>query len=232
MRVGQRADAVRNGWGISGRRVTGPMQGFGRLWQRTYTCPIGRVATPQQAIAEWRAQLGDFWPKGNRFYGAIEGIRPGDVAPISMATGTGLRMNTGVLVLYADEESFSFPNPEGHMFASMITFSASADEQQRTTLQVQVLIRPNDPIYELGLPVMRRLEDRFWSATTRNLSARLGTPDPEVDVVSIVVDRKRLWRNAGNVRYNAGTRSVLPGLAVPVVAESRAVRSRHARSAP
>ncbi len=192
------------------------MQGFGRLWQRTYTCPIGTVATPQEAVAEWRAHFGEFWPGGSRFYGALEGINPGDVAPIAVAAGGGLKLTTGVLVLYADDESFSFMTPEGHMFAGMITFSAY-EQDGGTTLQTQVLIRPNDPIYELGMPVMKRMEDRFWAATMRNLAARLGAPDGHVDVTSVVVDRKRLWRNAGNVRYNAGIRSVLHLIAAPYV---------------
>ena len=220
-----REEAVSNGWGIAGRRVTGPQQGFGRLWQRTYTLPIGTVASPQEAISVWRAHFGEFWPKGSRFYGALEGIRPGDVAPISVNTGTGLRLTTGVLVVYADDESFSFMTPEGHMFAGMITFSGheadGADGLPGTVLQTQVLIRPNDPIYDLGMPLMRFMEDRFWAATMRNLAARLGSEANAVDVTSIVVDRKRLWRNAGNIRYNAGIRSTLHLLAVPFVAAGR-----------
>jgi hypothetical protein len=225
-----RVDAAQNAWGISGRQLTGPMQGFGRLWQRTYTCPLGEVATPEAAIAEWRANFGEFWPRGNRFYGALEGIRPGDVAPISVAAGGGLRLTTGVLVLYADEESFTFMTPQGHMFAGMITFSAH-DAADGTVLQVQVLIRPNDPLYELGMPVMRRMEDGFWAATMRNLATKLGTIGPQVEVTSIVVDRKRLWRNAGNVRYNAGIRSTLHLLATPVTLVVRKLRHRKSASA-
>jgi hypothetical protein len=217
-------DALQKAWGISGRRVTGPMQGFGKLWQRTYTCALGTAVTPVQAIGEWRAHFGEFWPRGNRFYGALEGIRPGDVAPISVAAGGGLKLTTGVLVLYADDESFTFMTPEGHMFAGMITFSSYVGEDGVTQLQTQVLIRPNDPLYELGMPIMRHMEDRFWAATMRNLAARLGTADPAVDVVSVVVDRKRLWHNAGNIRYNAGIRSVLHMMAAPFVAIGRRLR--------
>ena len=222
-----RSDVVDNGWGISGRRVTGPMQGFGRLWQRTYTCPIGSAATPQQAIAHWRAHFGELWPRGSRFYGALEGINPGDVAPIAVAAGGGLKLTTGVLVVYADDESFAFMTPEGHMFAGMITFS-SYEADAGTVLQTQVLIRPNDPIYELGMPVMKRMEDRFWAATMRNLAGRLGSPGSEVEVASVVVDRKRLWRNAGNVRYNAGIHSVAHLLGAPVVLVVRKIRAKKA----
>ena len=36
----------------------------------------------------------------------------------------GLKLSTGVLVLYADDESFTLMTPQGHMFAGWITFSA------------------------------------------------------------------------------------------------------------
>jgi hypothetical protein len=218
-----RVDAASKAWGVSGRRVTGPMQGFGRLWQRTYACPIGTVASPQEAIAEWRAHFGEFWPGRSRFYGALEGINPGDVAPIAVAAGGGLKLTTGVLVLYADDESFSFMTPEGHMFAGMITFSAY-EREDGTVLQTQVLIRPNDPLYELGMPIMKRMEDRFWAATMCNLANRLGALGCDVDVTSIVVDRKRLWRNARNVRYNAAIRGVLHLVAAPFVLARRKLR--------
>ena len=38
-----------------------------------------------------------------------------------------------------------------------------------------------------------------------------------------MVDRKRLWRNAGNIRYNAGIRSTLHLLASPFVATRRGI---------
>ena len=40
-----------------------------------------------------------------------------------------MKLSTGVMVLYADEESFTLMTPEGHMFAGWITFSAI--EQRR-----------------------------------------------------------------------------------------------------
>jgi len=46
-----------------------------------------------------------------------------------MAPGGKGLVSTGVLVIYEDEESFSFMTPEGHIFAGMITFSSYEDEQ-------------------------------------------------------------------------------------------------------
>ena len=52
------------------------------------------------------------------------GISPGDVALLDIAVGGGVKMSTGVFVLYADAESFTFATPQGHQFAGWITFSA------------------------------------------------------------------------------------------------------------
>jgi len=79
-------------------------------------------------------------------------------------------ISTGVFVLYADEESFTFMTPTGHMFASWITFSVY-QEDDGTVIQIHMLLRPNDPLYELGmrLRVIPFFEDRFWSQTLGNL---------------------------------------------------------------
>ena len=36
-----------------------------------------------------------------------------------------MKLSTGVMVLYADDESFTLMTPQGHMFAGWITFSAT-----------------------------------------------------------------------------------------------------------
>ena len=85
----------------------------------------GRAAvSPEQAIATWKAHFPEFWPKGNRFAGALTGISPGDVALLDLAIGGGVKLSTGVFVLYADDDSFTLMTPQGHMFAGWITFSA------------------------------------------------------------------------------------------------------------
>src|SRR5260221_12997152 len=61
----------------------------------------------------------------------------------------GLPLSTGVLVLYADDESFTLMTPQGHTFAGWITFS-SYEEDDCTVAQAQVLLRAYDPIYEIG----------------------------------------------------------------------------------
>lgn len=210
------------GFNIAGRRVTGPQQGFGRLWQRTYTATIGAMVTPQQLIADWKANFGSLWPKGNRFYAGV--IAPGEVAPLQVNTGAGLKLATGVLVLYADDESFTFMTPERHMFAGWITFSAH-DDGGATVARIQILLRTSDPIFEPAWPVMRRMEDRFWKQTMRNVAMHYGVRDVVVTEKTVLIDKHRLWKNWRNVWHNAGIHTVLHLITAPVRALRRGRRA-------
>ena len=78
----------------------------------------------RRLIAVWKAEFPTFWPKGSQFHAPLTGIAPGEVALLQASLGGGLKLSTGILVLYADEESFTFMTPQGHMFAGWITFSA------------------------------------------------------------------------------------------------------------
>ncbi len=207
-------DGVR-GTNVAGRRLTGPVQGFGKMWQKTYRMDAGPDVTPEQAIATWREHFPEFWPKGNRFAGALTGINPGDVALLDLAIGGGVKLSTGVFVLYADAESFTLMTPQGHMFAGWITFSAER-EADSTMVQAQVLMRANDPLYEVAMTLGgHRKEDKFWTATLTALGQRLGVPDPKVDARSTCVDSKRQWRHASNVWHNSMVRSVLQTATTP-----------------
>jgi hypothetical protein len=195
---------------VDGRRPTGPLQGFGRLWQRTYRVALDTDADPTDVIRVWKDRYGQFWPRTARFDPPLAGILPGEIGLITDTTGP-VRLSTGVLVLYADDTSFTYMTPEGHPFAGWITFSAHRDSEA-TIAQVQVLIRPSDPIFEVayGLLGMSRFEDRMWQHTLRALAAYFGTQaEPAVDVVC--VDRRRQWRNARNVRWNAALRTLAHG---------------------
>ena len=129
------------GSNVAGKRLTGPVQGFGKMWQKTYSVDVGPGIPPEDAIAIWKAHFPEFWPDGNRFAGALTGISPGDVALLDIAVGGGVKLSTGVFVLYADAESFTFATPEGHQFAAWITFSAERSGDA-TVVQTQVLLRP------------------------------------------------------------------------------------------
>jgi hypothetical protein len=204
------------GYNITGRRVTGPQQGFGRLWQRTYSVDLGTVVEPEPLIADWKVNFGQYWPPGSVFHSSITGIEPGAVTPIEVGLAShGPKLATGILVIYADDESFTFMTPEGHMFAGMITFSA-AEIDGGTRVEIKILIRPNDPLWELAWPVARRKEDEFWIGTLTNLASHYGVLGAEVMEETSCVDRKRLWSNWSNVWHNSGIRSGLHLLTAPL----------------
>jgi hypothetical protein len=200
---------------VAGRRLTGPVQGFGKMWQKTYRMNAGQVP-PERAIATWRGHFREFWPKGNRFASMLTGINPGDVALLDRAIGGGVKLSTGVFVLCADTGSFTLMNPQGAMFAGWITFSAERTGDA-TTIQVQVLMRANDPLCEIAMALGgHRKEDKFWAATLTALGHRLGIDEPAIDITSTCVDSRRQWRHAGNVRHNSMVRSELQTLTATI----------------
>jgi hypothetical protein len=195
---------------VEGRRLVGPLQGFGQLWQKTYRIGLSGVkVSPAEVIAAWKANFPRFWPHGNQFYTPFTSISPGEVALINLSVMPGgIQLSTGVLVIYADDVSFTFMNPEGHMFAGMVTFSA--EEVDGTTYaEAQVLIRANDPLWELVARVsMFKKENEFWCHTLRALAQHFGVTG-EVDLQQECVDPSFQWKKAGNVWQNAAIRSVL-----------------------
>ncbi|MGH8931866.1 MAG: hypothetical protein ACRDZO_14890 [Egibacteraceae bacterium] len=200
---------------VSGRRVTSPIHGFGKMWQKTYTIRLeGADVSPEQLVKVWKERFGDFWPRHARFHGSLAGITPGDVALINLRIG-GMAMTTGVLVLYADDVSFTVMTPQGHQFSGFNTFSAEQDRGV-TVAQIQALVRASDPIYELGMPVVgHRAEDAFWTSTLQSVAAHFGAQGNPVELRRVCVDSKRQWRHWKNVWHNAAVRSGLYLLATP-----------------
>lgn len=83
-----------------------------------------------------------------------------------------LKLSTGVLVMYADEESCTFMTPQGHMFAGWITFSSFV-EAGMTVAQAQVLMRAQDPLTDVGLTLGgHKKEDEFWQQTLHSMVTR------------------------------------------------------------
>lgn len=202
---------------VEGRELAGPMQGFGRLWQKTYGVALtGVAAAPHDVIAAWKANYDEFWPEGNNFYAPLAGIEPGEVGLIDADMPGGMKLSTGVMVLYADDVSFTFMTPLGHPFAGWITFSAE-DAQGTTHAQVEVLMRATDPASEVGLMLGgHRTEDRMWQQTLTNLATFFEVPDPEVDTQVVCVDRKRQWDRVGNIRQDAVLHTALHLASAPV----------------
>ncbi len=194
------------GTNVSGRRLAGPVQGFGKMWQKTFSVS-GLSVTPEYAISEWRAHFSEFWPPGNRFAGSLTGISPGEVALLDLSVG-GTKLSTGVLVLYVDERSFTFMTPQGHMFGGWITFSADK-APDGTRVEAQMLLRASDPIYEVALGLGgHRKEATFWRETLTSLAHHLGMENPVVEQSVVCVDSQRQWAKWRNVWYNSAVRSV------------------------
>jgi hypothetical protein len=201
---------------VTGKRLAGPLQGFGQLWQKTYRIRfVGARPAPHEVVAAWKREFGSFWPRQARFYGPFAEIAPGEVGLINNDVPGRQVLSTGVMVIYADDESFTFMTPEGHVFAAWITFSADRDHDGATIAQVQALLRASDPLFELLLMTGGHgIENRHWETTLVNLAARFeatGAPTTE----QVCVDPRRQWRLAGNIRHNAAIRSGFWMLAHP-----------------
>ena len=114
---------------VEGRQLSGLTHGFGQLWQKTYKVRLSGVEiSPQAVIEAWKANFSTFWPEGNDLFVPLTGIQPGEIGLINLSGPGGLKLSTGIMVIYTDEVSFSFMTPEGHMFAGMITFSAYEED--------------------------------------------------------------------------------------------------------
>lgn len=191
---------------VEGRRPTGPLQGFGRLWQKSYQIAIPG-ASPEKVISTWKDRFGEFWYPSNKFYAPAAGIAPGEVAVIAGGKGP-TRLTTGVRVIYADETSWSYMTPEGHPWAAIITFSAH-DTDSGAAARIHLLVRANDPLYEASFRLYTsRLEDKIWTYTLTALAAHFGSDAP-VEMEVTLVDRRRQWDKFGNIWKNSAVRTLL-----------------------
>lgn len=196
---------------VDGRRVAGPLYGFGQLWQKSYRIVLNGVTiSPEQVIAGWKANFPKFWPQGNTFYGSLKGVAPGEVAVLNLSMPGGMKLSTGIRVIYADEESFAFITPQGHMFGGMITFSAY-QKNDTTIAQIQALVRASDPVYEIGCRVgfAHKMEDKFWHDTLHNLAHHFGVVEPTAEQETVCVDKRMQWSEAKNVWHNAAIRTAV-----------------------
>jgi hypothetical protein len=195
---------------VEGRQLAGLLNGFGQMWRKTYTVRLsGADVTPTQVIKTWKEHFPDFWPEGSQLYMSPTGIAPGEVGVINLTAPGGMKVSTGIVVIYADDESFSFMTPKGHMFAGMITFSAYKEEGA-TVAQVQALIRASDPVYEMTLRLGfgHKSEDELWYHTLKSLAAHFGV-EGHVQRQAVRVDPQVQWSEAKNIWHNAAIRTVL-----------------------
>jgi Domain of unknown function (DUF1990) len=202
---------------VSGRRVVGPVQGFGQMWQKTYRVRLeGSAATPAEVVRAWKEHLPRYQPTANRFFPSVHGVAPGEVVLIN-AVVQGMPALTGVLVVYADDEAFTLMTPEGHPESGWVTFSAYHDKAGCLVAQVQSIARANDPIYEFGFRWLggARQQEGIWTHVLVALAADFGVRG-EVTVQKTCVDARLQWSGAKNVWQNAVVRSMLYLLLSPL----------------
>jgi len=196
---------------VQGKRVSGPLQGFGQLWQKTYKFRLqGLETTPADVVRVLKQKLPDFMPPNSRFYPSITGVQPGEVIVIN-ATMPGVpgTISTGVLILYADDEAFTVMTPEGHPESGFNTFSAFADGDT-VVAQIQSLARANDPVYEFGFRYMggSKQQEQIWRHVLTQLGKHLGVSG-QVEMDKTCVDTRLQWSQVKNVWHNAMIRSTL-----------------------
>lgn len=201
---------------VGGKELAGPERGFGQLWRKIYRVPLtGSAAFPRDVIGRWKTRFSSYWPEGNGFYGSRPRIEAGEVAVINLETPIRSPIATGIAVVQADDDSFSFVTPQGHIFAGVIHFSAYFDPGRGATgvtvAQVELIVRAGDPLFEIGvrLGLVPRQEDTFWRKTLTNLAADFGANGAQVEMESALLDRRMRWRAAGNVWHNAVIRTTL-----------------------
>jgi hypothetical protein len=203
---------------VDGRRVVGPLQGFGALWQKTYQVRLrGENLTPAEVIRVWKERFPEFQPPQNRFYPVGEGVSPGEVVLIN-ASLQGMPVGTGVMVLYADDESFTLMTPQGHPESGWVTFSAFEDDDEPGAIvaQVQSMARANDRMYELAFRVIgSREQEKIWTHVLSSLAAHFAC-EQHVSLAKTCVDPRLQWSQAGNIWHNAAMRSMIYVLATPV----------------
>jgi hypothetical protein len=193
---------------VQGRRLFGPVQGFGQLWQKTYRIGLRNTKwTPKEVIATWKQNVPKLKPPKRRFYPSSLGITPNALVLIDAQTPGG-PLSTGVMVLYAGAESFALMTPAGHPEAGWVTFSSYVEEGC-TFAQVQVMARAGDPLYELAFRLVgSKMQDEIWTHVLTVLAAQLGTGG-DVQMDKALLDRKLQWGRAWNIWYNAQLRTLL-----------------------
>jgi anti-anti-sigma factor len=194
---------------VDNRRALGPLQGFGALWQKTYRVSLaGAATTPARVVQTLKEDMPKFQPEYNHFYASPAGVQPGEVLFIN-ATTLGLPVTTGVIVLHADETSFTLMTPQGHPESGWVTFSAF-DEGQGVVAQIQSLARAGDPMYEMGLRLLgaAKVQETIWKHVLGSLAKSLGV-DAAAELQKECLDPGLQWSRIGNVWYNSPARTIL-----------------------
>lgn len=191
---------------VDGRQAVGPLQGFGPLWQRTYSLTLPETTlTPIEIMSVWKAHFPSFLPPKQRFYPLMNSLEPGQVILINGSSG--LPVSTGIMVLYADEETFTLMTPQGHPESGWNTFSVSS-ENGCVICQIQSLARANDPLYELGFRLLgSNVQEHIWLHVLNALATHLHMSG-QIQTSKVCIDPHVQWSQAKNIWHNAAIRTV------------------------
>ena len=192
---------------VNGRRLTGPLQGFGPIWQKTYLLTINKSELqPRDVITIMKQHLPEFQPSQNKFYPSAKGIAAGEIVLIDSSTPGGI-LSTGVLVVYADDFSFTLMTPQGHPEAGWVTFS-SEKKGSAVEMRIQGLASAGDPFYELAFRIVgSKFQETIWKHVLSSLASYLGV-EADVQMIKTSISGKLQFMKTSNLWYNAQIRSI------------------------
>lgn len=193
---------------VNGRRAVGPVSGFGRLWQKVFSLSMpSSAATPKEAVAALKVHFSEFQPAFNRFYASPKGILPGEIVLIDSMTPGG-PVSTGVVIMYADDLSFTFHTPEGHPECGFVSFRAR-EGRDATIVEIVGLARASDPMYEAAFRLAgSRIQTRIWKHVLTSLALHFGVP-ASLTLEAECVDPRLRWSHARNISLNAQVRTLI-----------------------
>jgi hypothetical protein len=193
---------------VNGLIALGPVNGFGQLCQKVFRLHINDpFVTPEQAISALKGNFPSFQPPFNRFYPSPGGFRAGEVVLIDSMTPGG-PVSTGVMILCADDRSFTFNTPQGHPECGFVSFSGH-EGSSGTIVQILGLARAGDPLYEAAFRLIgSRIQTRIWTHVLTSLAVHLGVPS-EITFEQDCLDKGLRWSQAANLYYNAQIRTLI-----------------------
>lgn len=193
---------------VDGRRTAGPIQGFGQLWEKTYRVDLSDTRlSPTRLVSIMKKNFPKFQPPENKFFPSARGIEPGEIVLINADTPGGL-VATGVVVLYAGKDTFTFITPQGHPEAGWVTFKV-LKESGRVIFQIQGLARAGDPVYEIAFRMAgSNLQRQIWTHVLESLAKYTGS-SAKVQFNMQCLDNSLHVSNLFNVFQNAQISSML-----------------------
>lgn len=192
------------------------------MWQKSFQVRLeGIEKSVEETMRIWRENFPQFQPPENRFYPVMTGVQPGSVLLINAKVPpfpgmpSIMPVSTGVMVLYADDESFTVMCPEGHPLSGWNTFRVFEDDGVLIA-EVQEQSRASDPLYEFFFRFLgsSNQQDKIWVHVLDSLATHLGV-NGKVSASKTLIDPGVRWSNAGNIWKNAAIRTFIYLLGTP-----------------